>query len=104
MDSKSDTFITLLTSSQASIYASILVMLPDRAAAHDILQETNLTLFHKAAEFEAGTDFLAWACRIAHFHVLNQRKKLQRERLIFDEAFLSTLASGRPRIHSEPQM
>ena len=92
MDQHSDEFITLLTASQASLYGCILALLPDRTAAHDVLQEVNLTLWHKAGDFEPGTQFLAWASRIAHFHVLNYRRRIQRDRLVFDEELLTLLA------------
>ena len=85
MDRNSDEFVKLLTSCQSALYGSILSLLPDRVAAQDILQETNLTLWHKAEDFEAGTNFMAWASRIARYHVLNYRRTLNRDRLVFDE-------------------
>lgn len=93
MEGDSDDFITLLTVSQSQLYACILALLPDRVAAQDILQETNLTLWHKAKEFEQGTNFIAWASRIARYHVLNYRRKLSRERVIFDEALFEELCA-----------
>lgn len=92
MHRDSDEFITLLTSSQAALYSCILALLPDRAAARDVLQETNLTLWRKADDFEAGTNFLGWAARIGHYHVLNHRRKLGRERLVFDDELFDKLA------------
>lgn len=91
MDAGSDDFITLLTSFQPKLYACILSLHPDRTAAHDILQETNLTLWHKAQDFEAGTNFLAWASRIARYHVLNYRRKVKRDRLVFDDSLFEEL-------------
>ncbi|SFJ09796.1 sigma-70 family RNA polymerase sigma factor [Planctomicrobium piriforme] len=93
MDQTSDEFVTLLTASQSTLYARILALLPDRVAAQDILQETNLTLWHKAEQFESGTNFLAWATRIARYHVLNYRRKMHRDRLIFDEQLFDDLCS-----------
>ena len=92
MNRDSDEFVTLLTASQPSLYACILALLPDRAAARDLLQETNLTLWRKADDFEDGTNFLAWACRIARYHILNYRRKAQHDRLVFDEALFAELA------------
>lgn len=92
MDRTSDQFIVSLTASQPSLYACILALLPDRAAALDILQETNLTLWHKADDFEPGTNFLAWACRIARYHILNFRRKAQNARVVFDEELFTELA------------
>lgn len=91
MDRRSDEIVKLLTQSQQALYGSILALLPDRVAANDILQETNLTLWHKADEFELGTNFMAWATRIARYHVLNYRRKRQRDRLVFDEALFAEL-------------
>ena len=82
----------LLTAAQTSLYAYILTLLPDRAAAQDVLQETNLTLWHKLEEFEPGTSFVAWGCRVAYFHVLNHRRRMKRDRLVFDDELLEVLA------------
>lgn len=91
MGPDTDRFVGLLTASQPALYACILSLLPDRLAAHDVLQETNLTLWRKAADFEHGTNFLAWASRIARNHVLNHRRKLRRDRLVFDEGLFAEL-------------
>src|SRR5690606_36057690 len=62
------------------------------ALAKDVLQETNLTLWRKAEDFEEGSSFTAWACRTAYFDLLNQRRKLSREQLVFDEEVFDYLA------------
>jgi RNA polymerase sigma-70 factor (ECF subfamily) len=93
VDRTSDEFVRLLTGSQAALYACILSLLPDRAAAQDVLQETNVTLWHKADDFEPGTSFMAWAARIARYHVLNFRRKAKRERLVFDDELIAELSS-----------
>lgn len=85
-------FIELLTGAQTSVYGYIVSLCHDHALAQDVLQETNLTLWRKAESFEAGTDFVAWACRTAYFHLLNQRRKLSREQLVFDEEVFDYLA------------
>lgn len=93
MDKPSDAFVLSLTESQPTIYACIYSLLPDRAIAHDLLQETNLTLLRKADDFEIGTNFNAWATRIARYHVLNHRRKMNRDRLVFDEALMEELCA-----------
>ena len=40
--------------------------------AEDVLQEVFLTLTQKAAEFQPGTDFVAWARAIARIKVLQR--------------------------------
>lgn len=91
MDRDSDEFVKLLTSCQSGLYACILSLMPDRVTSQDILQETNLTLWHKADEFEEGTNFMAWASRIARYHVLNFRRAKNRDQLVFDEELFRTL-------------
>lgn len=85
-------FIELLTGSQSAVFGYIVSLCHDHALAKDILQETNLTLWRKAEDFEAGTSFPAWACRTAYFHLLNHRRKQTREQLVFDEEVFDYLA------------
>lgn len=93
MDRASDEFVLLLTRAQPTIYACIFALLPDRVAAQDLLQDTNLTLWHKGEDFEQGSNFNAWATRIARYHVLNYRRKLSRERVVFDDSLFEELYS-----------
>src|SRR5262245_8659861 len=92
MDEKRDEFIAQLTVSQPSLWAYIFSLLPDHAAAQDLLQETNLTLWRKADDFQPSTSFLAWSSQVAYFHVLSYRRRMRRDRLVFDENVLAYLA------------
>lgn len=58
----------------------------------DVLQEVNSVLWEKASEFQAGTEFWAWASQIARFKALNHIRKYSRGRLVFDDKLLSELA------------
>lgn len=92
MPENSDQFVQELTASQNSLYGYILSLLPDRAAAQDVLQEVSLTAWQKRADFTPGTSFFAWASKIAYFHVLSHRRKMSRDRLVFDDEVLDYLA------------
>ncbi|MFT4547528.1 MAG: RNA polymerase sigma-70 factor (ECF subfamily) [Pseudoalteromonas tetraodonis] len=92
MNRDSKEFILLMTEAQSSIYAYVLSIFPDRSRARDILQETNLTMWKKAEQFTEGTEFTAWGCKIAYFHVLSARRKFARDRHIFDDSLLDYLA------------
>lgn len=81
-----------LTGSQNSIYAYIFSLVPKREAAQEILQETNLVICEKAAEFEKGTHFLTWACTIARFKVLGYRRRVAKEKLAFGDELIDKLA------------
>ena len=75
-------FVLLITSHQTAIYAYVLTIFPDRVAAQDILQETNIVLCKKLAEFEPGTNFKAWAFRIAYWQTMAQLKRIKRAGLV----------------------
>ncbi|MDF1658018.1 MAG: sigma-70 family RNA polymerase sigma factor [Verrucomicrobiales bacterium] len=92
MQRDTEEFIELLTGAQSAVFGYIMSLCHDHARSQDILQETNMTLWRKAEDFEAGTNFTAWACRTAYFHVLNHRRKQSREQLVFDEDVLDFLA------------
>ena len=87
-------FARLLARCQRRIFVYAMSLLHDPNDAEDVLQETNLVLWKKFNEYERGTDFARWACRVAYFEVLKvYRKKGQSERL-FSDKFIETLAAG----------
>jgi RNA polymerase sigma-70 factor (ECF subfamily) len=92
MQRDSGEFVSLLTGVQTTLYAYLLSLVPNRQQAEDLLQETNLTIWRKAEQFEAGTSFVAWSCKIAYFHVLAHRRRSGRERTMFSEELLDFLA------------
>jgi RNA polymerase sigma-70 factor, ECF subfamily len=85
-------FVQLLTLHQPDIFAYLrsLVFVPDEAA--DILQDTNLVLWEKRAEFEMGTNFLAWAFQIARYKLLQHRNQHERKCLCFSDALIDELS------------
>ncbi|MCP4891330.1 MAG: sigma-70 family RNA polymerase sigma factor [Planctomycetaceae bacterium] len=87
-------FVQLLTSHQSRLYAYVLSLLGDRTQAEDVLQETNAVLWRKASEFQLGTNFGAWMLKVAYFQVMAHRRRLTRDRLIFDDDFLQDMAEG----------
>jgi RNA polymerase sigma-70 factor (ECF subfamily) len=84
--------VQLITRYQRRLFVYIRSLLPLRAEADEVLQEVNLYLWRHADEFRPGTDFAAWAYKVAYFHVLSFRKKHARERLRFSDALLEQLA------------
>ena len=88
----SDEFVQHLTAAQGPLYGYIYTLLTNHAATQDVLQEANITIWRKRDTFEPGTHFMAWASKIAYFHVLSHRRKLSRDRLVFDDDILDYLA------------
>ena len=60
----------MLTGHQRQLYLFILTLLPNPNDADDVLGDVNTLLWTKADDFEPGTNFTAWAYRVAHFEVL----------------------------------
>lgn len=85
-------FIRLFTHNEAGLRAFVRSLIPGREHADEIMQETSVVLWRKFASFDPGTDFLAWACTIARFEVLNYRRRLARDRHVFNIELLEVLA------------
>lgn len=81
---------------QPRIKGFILALLPDFPAAEDVLQETFLVVQRKAAEFEPGTNFLAWVFQIARFQVMKAQQTYHRHADRFSDAVLESLAASAP--------
>jgi RNA polymerase sigma-70 factor (ECF subfamily) len=86
-----DAFVQLMTEHQGRLYAYVLSLLGDPDQANDVLQEANLVLWRNAGEFQMGSNFRAWAFRIAHFQVMAHRQRQFRDRLVFDDEMLAVL-------------
>jgi RNA polymerase sigma-70 factor (ECF subfamily) len=77
---------------QPRLRAFLRCLLVRSSDVDDVLQEVNQLLWQKAADFQPGTDFWAWASQIARFKVLNQIRRYSRERLVFDHEVLERMA------------
>jgi RNA polymerase sigma-70 factor (ECF subfamily) len=84
----SDEFIRELTRMQPRLYGYIFKRLMNPDSTQEILQETNLVLCRKHADFIPGSNFSAWSFQIAHFQILAFRQRRSRERLVFDDDVL----------------
>ena len=87
-----DAFARELTRHQARLRGLIQCLLYNRQDVEDVWQDTNVLLLRKAADFRPGTDFYAWSSQVARYQVLNHCKKLRRDRLVFSDELLATLA------------
>lgn len=71
-------------------------LLGDFAVAEDVLQETFLVVQQKAAEFDLGSNFMAWAFQIARFQVMKAQGQYKRAADRFSDEVLETLAASAP--------
>jgi RNA polymerase sigma-70 factor (ECF subfamily) len=87
-------FVDLYSAHARRIYSYTLTLVPNTADADDVFQEVSRVLWEKYDQFEAGTDFYAWSCRIVQFQVMFYRQKLRREhrsRLEFSDEFITAV-------------
>lgn len=84
-------FSLLLLKNQRRLYGFIFTLVQDHSATDDILQEAASLLWNKFDTFEQGTDFGAWAMKVARFKVLEWRRKQQRLPLPIEEELLLEL-------------
>ena len=85
-------FSRKLTGLQRSLYAYIMTLLPNRADAEDVLQETNLILCRKANEYDPEGHFQGWAFQIARYQVMAHITKTKRSRLHFSTEVIESFA------------
>ncbi len=89
---RNDKIVELLTGVQQLLTRYVRTLVPNRADAEEVLQETNLFIWRNADQYELGTNFTAWVCRIAYYQVLSHRKRQVRSRLHFSDALVEQLA------------
>lgn len=78
-------------SHQKRIHGLILALVPNGTDAADILQETSVVMWRKFGEFQLGSDFGAWALRIARFQVMSYYNRQQRARARFSDETIDRL-------------
>src|SRR5262249_45691288 len=89
---RGEAFVRLLGQNQRRLFLYVMSLVPNVGDAEEILQETNLVLWREFDRFRPGTNFAAWACKVALHQVLAWRKRRQRDRLEFSPAFLEAVA------------
>lgn len=77
---------------QRRILAYVATMVPNLADAEDIVQEASSVMWAKFDEFTPGTQFHSWAFKIAHYKVLEHRRRTGRDKLVFSEGLLEQIA------------
>ncbi|QQL44466.1 sigma-70 family RNA polymerase sigma factor [Sulfuriroseicoccus oceanibius] len=64
-------------------------------AAEDIVQETQVFLWTNRDDFQQGTNFKAWAYKVAYFKTMAWRRdSIRRGEVVFSEAMTQTLAAA----------
>ena len=90
-----------LIGAQSRLSGYIYSLVLNHELTKDVLQRTNVVLLEKRDTYESGTNFFAWACRVAYHEVLSVRRDRQREKLVFDDQLLPLLAVEAERRFAE---
>ncbi len=72
---RGEQFMALYSSHQRRLFHYTTALLPNLSDADDVFQEVNLVLWQKFDQFQEGTNFFAWACRVVHYKVLQHHDK-----------------------------
>jgi len=84
-------FLTLLTRHDRALSLYVYGLVPAQADADDILQQTKMVMWKSFSQFEPGTNFIAWARKIAFHQILGYRRQTKRAHLPLSEEMLEQL-------------
>jgi RNA polymerase sigma-70 factor (ECF subfamily) len=91
---ETEAYLRLLTQHDRWLATYVYSLVASTADAQDILQEAKVTMWKQFAKFEPGTNFRAWARKIATNQILNYRraaKKLPNAEL--EDQFIEAVAA-----------
>jgi RNA polymerase sigma-70 factor (ECF subfamily) len=86
-------FIELYSSHYPRLQFYVMAMLPSANDASDVLQETSLVLWRRFDTFQIGSNFFAWACKIARLQALKYWERQGRSAHTFELSVLEKLAA-----------
>ena len=89
---KEKEFVSLIAAHQRWLYSYVLLLLGDRTDADEVFQETTITIWKKFERYESGTNFQAWARKIARYQILQYRRKQAQDRRFYSDAFVEGIA------------
>jgi RNA polymerase sigma-70 factor (ECF subfamily) len=85
-------FVDLLLRNERRIYAHIRAMVLNRSDAEDLLQDTSKVLWEKFDEYEPGSDFAAWAHKVAYYEILRHLRERRTGHVVFSQQLVEQLA------------
>ena len=68
----------------SALYAYASTLMAGSSDAWDVLQEANLVMWRKAADVNSATGFLPWAYTVVRYQVMAHRKRVSRDRHVFN--------------------
>ncbi len=91
---RTEAYLRLLNQHDRWLATYVYSLVSRPADAEDILQEAKVTMWKHFATFEAGSNFRAWARKIATNQILNYRRSEQRRpHSTLDDQFIEIVAA-----------
>jgi RNA polymerase sigma-70 factor (ECF subfamily) len=87
-----EAFLGFYAREQGRIQTFVRSLVPDPVDADDLFQKTSLVLWRSFASFDREKPFLPWALGVARHQILMHWRTRRRDRHVFSDAFLATLA------------
>jgi RNA polymerase sigma-70 factor (ECF subfamily) len=105
LESRQEHFASHFIKCQDRVFGFIVTMLPNRSDAEEVFQQTSMILWRKWGEFapgaDANADFVAWACGIARYEVLNFLRKAGRRSISLSAEVVELLTTDRLAMDEE---
>jgi RNA polymerase sigma-70 factor, ECF subfamily len=93
--SRTEEFVELSSRHQRQLLGYIFTLVRNMDDAEDLLQQTNLIVWRKFDDYQAGTDFMRWACHIAHLQAIAFLRSKGRNPVCLNEPLLRQLTDTR---------
>lgn len=92
-DDPHERFMRLFLRHETSILRSVLVFVPHRTEARDIVQETAVALWRHFPDYDPGRPFVNWACGFARIEVRRFLRRRQRQTQLTEAAAVALMAT-----------
>jgi len=102
-DDPNTDFLTLLAKHDRALSLYVYGLVPIHADADDILQQTKMVMWKSFSQFELGTNFIAWARKIAFHQILGYRRQSKRVHLPLSEEMLEQVGHEVSRLSDQGQ-
>lgn len=89
-----EVFVSRLLMYQDDVYAYIVSLLPRRADAEEVAQQTALVLWRSRQQFDTRRDYLPWAFGIARNEVRRRLRNGDAKQVCFSPEMIDELASA----------
>ncbi len=87
--------VQLLTASHGRLLAYLITLLGNRHDAEDVLQMASITMWKRFETFTPGSNFVAWATKVAFYESREFRRMKVRSKILFDDELVELLARER---------